>query len=348
MKNTILITLLILVWACNTPSGETLQAYAINGETMGTTYSVLYVGPSESDYSEGIDLLLKQVNQETSTYIPASTISKFNQSETGLSFPEGAPEHFKTVFEGSKIIWEQTKGHFDPTVMPVVNYWGFGYTEKKPVTAVDTVKVDSLLQLIGFAKISSGPADAGSGKGDNYTKKQGMQLDFSAIAKGYGVDAVGQFLESKGISNYLVEIGGEVRARGKKSNGDWWTAGINIPDSAAGLQDIQNAVSIQNKALATSGNYRIFYEVDGVKYAHTINPSTGFPAGNTLLSASVLANDCMTADAFATAFMVMGLDKAYQLAAANEGIEAYLIYGDDAGEMKIKYTPGIAPFIANK
>ena len=171
----------------------------------------------------------------------------------------------------------------------------------------------------------------------------GVQLDFSALAKGYGVDEVARLLAGQGIQHYMVEIGGEVTAQGQSPRGDDWKIGINLPREDASMQDIQTAVPLHDQALATSGNYRNFYEVDGAKYSHTISPFTGFPERSTLLSASVFAPDCMTADAYATAFMAMGLEKAFVLASRLPGIEGYFLFNQEDGTLGVRYTEGLRP-----
>lgn len=305
---------------------------------MGTTYMVKYSDHFATDYQAEMDALLKEVNQYLSTYISDAYISLFNKNEAGVQLPADAVPHFSRVFDSAKAIHEKTDGAFEPTVMPLVNYWGFGYTEKKAVTSADKEKISQLMQSIGFDKVSR--------DGEQYSKKHSAtQLDFSAIAKGYGVDVLAELLDSKGIQNYVVEIGGEVRAKGKNDRNAWWLTAINTPDPDAKLNDFKAKVSLKNNAIATSGNYRNFYEVEGKKYAHTINPKTGYPEKNTLLSASIFAKDCMTADAYATACMVMGLDKAYPLISADPQLEGYFIYSDDKGEMQVKQTSGMGQFL---
>ena len=198
--------------------------------------------------------------------------------------------------------------------------------------------MDSLVQFVGFDKVVLE---------ELMLKKtnRGVELDFSACAKGYGVDRISLFLEAIGCQNYFVDIGGDGKAKGKSPKNRPWRIGINTPKEGAAITDFQQLVKLSDLALTTSGNYRNFYEVDGVKYSHTINPQTGFPERNTLLSASVFAKDCMTADAYSTAFMAMGLDKAYELASETDGVEAYLVFSDDQGKMKVKYTSGVNAFL---
>jgi FAD:protein FMN transferase len=174
---------------------------------------------------------------------------------------------------------------------------------------------------------------------------QSVQLDFGGTGQGYGIDAVAIYLELHGIKNYLVDIGGESRARGKNPKGDWWTIGINTPKSEAEITDFTKVIKLENMSVSTSGDYRNFYEVNGGKYSHFIDPRTGYPKRSNLLSASVFGKDCLEPDALATGFMVLGLDEAYKLASQLEGIEAMFIYSDEKGELQIKSTPGVAKML---
>lgn len=318
------------------PAGE-LTYVALEGETMGTYYRVQYADPEGRDYQASVDSLLRAFNLQVSTYIDSSTISRFNRAAE--VFPlSPADSHFLANYEAASVIYRQSKGAFDPTVMPLVNYWGFGYTEKKPVTAVDSLRIDSLMQFVGMDKITL------EREGASVRLRKalpGVQLDFSAIAKGSGVDLVGRLLEARGIRHYLVDIGGELVARGRSPRGDAWKVGINVPREDAGFSELQTAMPLTDQAVATSGNYRNFYEVNGVKYSHTINPRTGFPERNRLLSASIVAGDCMRADAYATASMVMGIEEAFDFIAALPDVEGYFIYSDAAGLMQVRHTEGL-------
>lgn len=338
---------LCFLWSCQstTNTGWAESYVEIRGETMGTYYQLNYRDTARRNLTAEIDTLLLRLNQEVSTYIPSSTISVFNQSASGIPiqfnpFGESHPHdnlHLIKNLQASKDISARTDGAFDPTVMPLVNYWGFGYTEKRPVTQVDSSRIDSLMQFVGVEKVRLA--------GDSLRKgSAGVQLDFSAIAKGYGVDLIGQYLSEQGIADYYVEIGGEVRTQGQSPRQDAWRVGISDPREEAGLQDIQTSVPLVDQALATSGNYRNVYEVDGQKFSHTINPRTGFPERSRLLSASVFAPDCMTADAYATACMVAGADRALEFAQENDQIEVYLIVGTESGDMEVRYSMGLQQF----
>jgi thiamine biosynthesis lipoprotein len=342
---TIGLLLTLSLFACkNEPKAAQQDYRSFEGKTMGTYYRVTYAGSLNRDFAKEVDQLLLDINDEVSTYIPTSTISKFNQTQAELDVT--GKIHFIGNLQGALQVFSQSDGAFDPTVMPLVNYWGFGYTEKKPVTQVDSLKIDSLLQLVGADKVEL------TQTGDQIILKKvkpGVQLDFSGIATGYALDTIGRFLESKGVKNYLADIGGEQRARGVNSRGTVWTIGINIPEETAAKTDILSSVELKDWTISTSGNYRNFYEVNGVKYSHTINPKTGFPERNTLLSATVFATDCIDADAWATAFMVMGIEKAYAVAEQNLDVEAYFIYSNPSdGSMQVKYTSGLKQLFETK
>lgn len=332
MRKLFPVLLLFTLLSCR--SGQEVVDYAkIAGETMGTTYSVIYQG--EEDYKGAIDSLLLAFNQEVSTYIPDAVISEFNQSERGIALAD-FPHYqlFLDNLEQSRAIVQVTDGAFQPTLMPLINYWGFGYTEKRAVTQVDSFRVDSLMNFVGLDLIQS--------EKDSLLKfKPGVQLDFSAIAKGFGVDLIGQLLEARGVENYFVEIGGEALGRGLSPRGDAWRVGISVPRSGASLGEYAEVATLEDGAVATSGNYRNYYEVEGEKYGHTINPYTGFPEKNNLLSASVFAKDCARADAFATAFMVMGFEKAKAKVESLEDIEAYFIVGEADGTMQTHFSSGL-------
>lgn len=309
---------------------NTPKLYTFQGITMGKVgYDIKYLAPNNQGYEEDIDSLLKAFNQSLSTYISNSEISKFNQNNQ-FTFKS---KFFYPVLAKSQEIYELTNGAFDPTVAPLVNAWGFGF---KKEAFPDSVKVDSLKELIDFRKISFDKKKVSK-------KNKEMILDFSAIAKGYAVDVVADFLKEKGIQNYMVIIGGEVVCKGKNQKGEIWKISITDPNykqkSPSPLTF--EVLALDNKAMATSGNYEQFYIKDGKKYAHTINPKTGFPVIHSLLSASVIAKDCMTADALATAFMVLGVEKSKNIIKKRQDIEGFLIYEDEQGKLKTFVSEGV-------
>jgi len=312
LKTVLSIALIVFIF-----QGCQKQVYIKNtGSIFGTSYHFTYDSPNGNNLENEILVELNKFNKSLSTYDKNSIISKINQDDTNIV----VDKYFKYCFLKAKEIYKFTEGAFDMTVAPIVNAWGFGFD--KAIVADSTI-IDSLMQYVGFDKISL--------SGDKIKKeKPGIMLDASAIAKGYGVDIAAELLEDKGIQNYMVEIGGEVRAKGKNENRKYWRIGIDKPiDNVYGInRELQTVVGLKNKSLATSGNYRQYYEIDGIKYAHTINPKTGYPALSSLLSATVLADDCITADAFATAFMVLGKDKSIELANKLDFIEVFFIYSD--------------------
>ena len=330
----------------------------LQGRTMGTTYSIsCQAGAMQAGLVQAaIDSLLEQINLDVSTYIDSSAISRFNRA--GDPFPladspgaysrfledgrtGGIPHpHFLANLLGAQALFRKTSGNFDPTVMPLVQYWGFG-TEKRAVRSIDSLRVDSLKALVGFGRLK-----VEIGEPVLLTKSDpGIQLDFSASAKGYAIDRICDWLDARGMAHYFVEIGGEVRSKGLSRRGDPWRAGISNPRIGARPNEFAAVIQLEDAALASSGNYRNFYESEGRIYGHTINPITGYPEMSSLLGVSVLAPDCLTADAFATAFMVMGVDSAYALAMRTDEVEAFFVYGDEKGGMASRYTPAFEKII---
>lgn len=321
-KITIIGLAILLLSACNRGLDNTIT---ISGAAQGTSYHITYVAGEFSNYRQSFDSIFRQIDRSLSTYDTGSLISKINRNDTIIT----VDQYFSDVFYKSIEISEKTKGLFDITVAPVINAYGFGFKKREKVT---NGLIDSLLQFVGYKKVRLA---------DNKVVKDIPQvmLDFNAIAQGYTVDVLASFLESKGIKNYMVEVGGELRAKGTKLNDSSWTVGIEMPsEDEAEAGSLFTKVRINNKSMATSGNYKRFYVEDGKKYAHIINPFTGYPAKNNLLSATVIANDCMTADAYATSFMVMGLEKSKQFLSENKdlGLEVFFIY-DENGTWK-KYA----------
>ncbi len=302
------------------------------GKTMGTTYNIVYLDEANRDFQTSIDSLLVVFNQSLSTYVPDSELSKFNLGDT-LDF---RLPYFLPVLKASKTVFEKTGGAFDPTVGPLVNVWGFGPGGPE---LKDSTDINLLLKLVGFNKIEFDEKQLRK-------KIPGIYLDFSAIAKGYGVDVVGEFLIGKGIENFLIEIGGELVARGVNEKGELWKVGVNRPEESANASELISIIALQDRGMATSGNYRNYYVKDSVKISHTINPATGYPVNHNLLSATVLAKDCMTADAYATALMVMGTEKAIALDIALKEIEVFLVYSDSIGGFKTYASETLKPFLS--
>ncbi len=317
-----LLVFYFIVWCIQIAAGQNMPVIKISGEAQGTTYRITYSSNDNSNYAIEVDSLLKEIDSSLSSYLPVSIISRMNTNDTGVV----ADRFFTDVFKKSQEVSDRTKGAFDITIAPLVNAWGFGYERN---TIHDKHKIDSLRNLIGYrmVRLSSNKL---------IKEKRDIMLDVNAIAQGYSVDIVSDFLESKGITSYLVEIGGEVRAKGKKENGALWKIGIEQPlDNLPVKKRIEKIISLKNIAIATSGNYRKYFEENGQKYSHIIDPATGYPARNNLLSATVIAADCISADAYATTFMVMGLEKSRQFLSQNKdlNLEVFFIY-DDNGKWK--------------
>ena len=296
------------------------------GLIFGTTYSVTY--QCGEDLQEEIEAELKKVDDEFSMFNSQSIVARLNNGEQ----PELSND-FIDVFKLARQVSEDTNGAFDITVAPLVNAWGFGFKHEQMPSKE---QVDSLRELIGYRYVTL--------KDKTITmQKPGMMLDFSAIAKGYGVDVVARLLERHDIKNYMVEIGGEITTRGINPERVPWRIGVNKPseDALNENHELQTILNVTDKSMATSGNYRNFYVKGGKKYAHTIDPKTGYPVQHSLLSATVLTDRCAKADAYATSFMVLGMDGAKQILERHKELMAYLIYTDSKGNLAVWYSPSL-------
>lgn len=331
-KNFLWLALLILATIWILARHNQRPAYhSITGLVFGTIYNITY--QYDGDLKPEIEAELKRFDQSLSPFNDSSVISRINRNEELV-----ADSFFVKCFNRSMEISRETKGAFDITIAPLANAWGFGF--KKGAFPYSSM-IDSLRQITGYEKVHLE---------DGKVVKQDprIMLSCSAVAKGYSVDVVAQLLERKGIKNYMVDIGGEVVVKGKNPKDGLWRIGINKPidDSLSVRQDLQTVLEITDLGMATSGNYRNYYYKDGKKYAHTIDPRTGYPVQHSILSATVIAEDCMTADALATSFMVMGLEEAEAFCKANPKIDAYFIYSGDNGEFKTYYTQGMKKYIS--
>ncbi|TVQ09018.1 MAG: FAD:protein FMN transferase [Bacteroidetes bacterium] len=322
----ILIAILLLLTACSGGSKE-LRLVSFRGEVFGTYYSVSYYSADGRNYQAAMDSLFRDINQSLSYYVPNSLLSRINRNETNL-----ADGYFLAVLERSLEVAEQTSGAFDPTVSPLVNAWGFGFDNALSMTPE---VIDSLKRITGYERVRIE---------QNRIIKDipEIQFDFNAIAKGYAADLAGQLLEARGIETYLVELGGDLIARGLKPDGTPWRIGIEKPaKDMLAPQDWAFLVEMHNRALATSGSTRKYYMKDGQRLSHTIDPSTGRPVQHNLLSVSVFANTCMMADAFATAFMVMGLEKSVEFVENRDDLDAFFIYSEAEDKLNTYTTPGL-------
>lgn len=296
------------------------------GQIFGTTYHITY--QSDKDLHREILQRLQLVDQTFSTFNDESIISKINRNE-----PVKLNQMFIEVFDLAKTVSKDTHGAFDITVAPLVNVWGFGF---KSVTPPTKAVIDSLRHLTGYEKVKL--------IGSKVRKQDPrIMLDCSAIAKGYGSDVVAQYLRSRDVENFMIEIGGEIVVQGNSDKRLPWKIGVTKPtdDSTQVNNELQTVLNVSNTAMATSGNYRRFYYKNGKKYAHTIDPKTGYPVQHNILSATVLANTCAKADAYATSFMVLGLEKTQQVLQHHPDLMVYLIYADGQGKNKVWYSPSL-------
>jgi FAD:protein FMN transferase len=290
----------------------------LSGQVFGTSYSVIY--NSDVDYQKQFDSLFYVINKSMSTYLVDSDISKLNRNESDV-----IDNHFIKVFKASETIYKNTEGAFDPTIGAIVNAWDFGPEGK--IANLDSLKIDSLMLSVGFDKVFR--------VHNNIIKPKNTFIDFNAIAKGYGVDVIGEFLESKQVNNYLVEIGGEIRVRGKNiEKQSPWKVGIEMPHFD-GTQSILKAISLHDEAMATSGTYRKFkLDKDGNRYAHIIDAKTGYPSKTNVLSVSVIAENCMIADGYATAFKAMGIEKVTSFLKTHPELKVFFIFENEKKELE--------------
>ncbi|MFB9054489.1 FAD:protein FMN transferase [Formosa undariae] len=318
MKQFLIISLVVLfVTACN---GDK-EHVKLSGPVFGTSYAVQYFSEDGANFQTQFDSLFAVINHSMSTYIPDSDISKLNRNETFT-----IDEHFAYVFDASKSVYKSTNGAFDPTIGVLVNAWNFG--PEKEIIGLDSLKIDSLMLSVGLDKVRRSIHEIIKQDPNTY-------IDFNAIAKGYGVDVIGRYLESQNITNYLVEIGGEIRTRGINMEKDNpWKVGVEMPHFD-GSQSLLRAIELQDESMATSGTYRKFkVDLEGNKYSHIIDAHTGYPSKTNLLSISVIAENCMIADAYATAFKAMGIDDVKLLLEKHPELKVFLIFENKNQELE--------------
>lgn len=344
----------IFLTACSDSSNkknETVTSsfyFQTTGHAQGTTYNVIYKDEQKRNLSHSVDSILKAFDQELSIYVDSSTISKINQlpKDSSYSLSIFNEKHFEECFFLAKDVYHKTNHAFNPAIYPLVKYWGFLNFEQGDEEHQQS-EIDSLLQIIDFSDSAIQMIIGNSG--NVIVKHKNSKFDFNAIAQGYSVDVVAAYLEGIGINNYMVEIGGELKTKGKNAKGSTWKIGIDKPieNSKPGEKEFQIVAGLSNNALATSGNYRKFYEKDGVKYSHTIDPETGKPVQHQLLSATVITNNCALADAYATAFMVMGTEKTQTFINENKdfNLSVYLVSSDSTGKWTTWQTDDFGSFI---
>lgn len=323
----LLIVMSVLLLSCS----KTNNAQVYTGEALGTTYQVKFYHESELNIQQGLDSIFKTINASMSTYQENSDISRINNGDTSIVIDE----NFRTVFEASKKIYQESNGFFDPTVGNLVNAYGFGPERRKD--SLNTRVLDSMLQYVGLNKLTL--------TSENKITKElpEIYLDFNAIAKGFTVDVIAKYLNSKNVANYLVEVGGELVAKGaNQESKEPWVVAIDDPLQKEGEREFQATLYLKDRGMATSGNYRKFRldSLTGQRYVHTINPKTGRSEKSNLLSASVLARNCAMADGYATAFMALGLERSQEMLARIKDVDVYFIYAEENQAVKIFSTPG--------
>ncbi|MBU8911609.1 MAG: FAD:protein FMN transferase [Desulfobacterales bacterium] len=298
------------------------RQHTISGKTMGTFYTIKFISTQKEPLSLWklrVDTRLKEVNKKLSMYDTKSELSLFNRQKIGESM--NISSDFSAILLTAKKLYRMTDGSWDGTVKPLVDLWGFG-TKKRVNQIPEADKITLALSKTGFEHI-------GIKKPHGIYKKADITLDLGSIAKGYGVDAIASLFTSFGIHDILVEIGGELYASGKNKKGEYWSVGISRPDKLFASQDLYKVVRLNNQALATSGNYRNFFELNGKTFSHIIDPKTGFPVDNQIVSASVISKDCTFADGLATALMVMDVQKGISLVNSLENTECLIIRKKD-------------------
>ena len=312
MRFYLTLSFLILFFSCSDNNQKMILNQNV-GYVQGTTFNIKYLSSSLQDYKTEFDSIFSEIDLSLSLYIDSSIITRFNKGDTLISLDS----NFLSVFNAFKKVANSTNGNFDCTISPLINAWGFGVTKKEKI---DSFIISDLLKKTGYQKIYL--------KNDSTLyNPSNVQLNFDALAQGFTVDVIANFLENNNINNYLIEIGGELRAKGENINNKNWRVGIDKPSNIIDDKNrFQTVIELKNKSVATSGNYRNFYIENGKKYSHSINPFNGYPVKHNLLSVTVITDECIFADAYATAFMVMGVKKTKDFLLKNEDLDAFLIY----------------------
>ena len=335
MRKLFLIPVLLLFVFCEKKEP---RPFFLQGDAFGTTYNIQFYSERDIDFKKGLDSVIDAVNHSVSTYIPESDISKVNQGDSTVV----VDSIFKEVFEISEEVNKKTNGYFDPTIGVLRNAYGFG--DVKPLKEIDSITLDSLMEYVGFHKVNINP--------DGTVSKEYPQIyfDFNAVAKGYGIDCLGRYLESKGVNDYLIELGGEILTKGENlEKKQKWVVGIEAVDSELEDRSYETTVTLKNEGMASSGNYRKFRidSLTGKKYVHTLNPLTGSAEMSDVTSSTVIAPTCAVADAYATAFMALGMEKSRQVLKSLPNVEAYLTFNDSLNNHQVFMTEGFKRRLGN-
>jgi len=340
LKITVSIVLIFLISQVPSFAKGLAEQYVISGKTMGTFYNIKIISTSSLStdlWKKKIDIRLKELNSRLSTYAPKSEISRFNRTPKNTPFK--ISNDFHKVLTKAATLYQLTHGAWDGTVKPLVDFWGFG-TKKSLKTLPGQEQINAIMQDIGFDKLTIS---------DHTLSKKGsrIRLDLGSIAKGYGVDAVASLLKRSGFNHFLVEIGGELFASGKNQKGNQWTVGISKPKKKYAQQILHKVIRLNNMAVATSGNYRNYIKIDQKFYSHIINPATGYPVDNRVVSTSVISKDCTFADGLATALMVMNVKDSLLLVNRLEDVECLIIVQDENKEFQNMYSKHFGSFLLN-
>ncbi|MDN3724545.1 FAD:protein FMN transferase [Aequorivita sp. SDUM287046] len=335
MKKLILIPVLLLFIFCEEKQEKPIF---LKGEAFGTTYNIQLYSENNIDFKRGLDSVIDAVNHSVSTYIPESDISKINRGDSTVV----VDSIFREVFEISSVVNKKTAGYFDPTIGVLRNAYGFG--DVKPLKNIDSTTLDSLMKFVGFQKVKI--------NADGTVSKDFPQIyfDFNAVAKGFGIDCLGRYLESKGVENYLIELGGEILTRGENlDKKQKWVVGIEAVDSELEDRSYETTVALKNEGMASSGNYRKFRidSLTGKKFVHTLNPLTGSAQMSDVTSSTVIAPTCAVADAYATSFMALGLEKSKELLKNLPKVDAYLTFNDSLNNHQVFMTEGFRNRLGN-
>lgn len=338
MKNKLLLALVAIILATILFKAVSFspEQVSFSGPTMGTTYTVKYIttanSPSLDELKSNVDSVLVHVNKLMSTYDPTSELSEFNKQPAGTTIE--ASDGLTYVLGEALKISEQSGGKYDVTVGPLVNIWGFGPGKHNDEVPSDSA-IEAAQQKVGYQHVSI--------DGNTITKSNDVYVDLSSIAKGYGVDEVARTLKESGVSNYLVEVGGEILASGRKLDGSLWHVGVESP--AGGHNVAQRVIAASDIAIATSGDYRNYFEKNGVRYSHTIDPTTGKPITHRLVSVTVIDSTSTRADGLATAITVLGPIEGLKFA-QKFNIAAYMLVKEDAGFVE-EYSDAFKPYLTN-
>jgi thiamine biosynthesis lipoprotein len=335
MRKLFLIPVLLLFVFCEKKEPRPIF---LQGDAFGTTYNIQFYSEKDIDFKKGLDSVIAAVNHSVSTYIPDSDISKVNKGDSTVV----VDSIFREVFEISSEVNKKTNGYFDPTIGVLRNAYGFG--DVKPLKQIDSTTLDSLMEYVGFQKVKI--------KSDGTISKEYPQIyfDFNAVAKGFGIDCLGRYLEAKGVTDYLIELGGEILTKGENiEKNQEWVVGIEAVDSALEDRTFEATVRLKNVGMASSGNYRKFRidSLSGKKFVHTLNPLTGSAEMSDVTSATVIAPTCGVADAYATSFMALGLEKSKELLKNLPDVEAYLTFNDSLNNHQVFMTDGFKKRLGN-